>query len=109
MFDGHAMIGLRPCASMDAWVATVVPPRTDKENVASGGRPRAIGSEKTAWMGARSATSLAPGAGVSETVGGVRSTTTVTGADRMTLSERTISATMVYDDSGAAAVSQVYS
>ena len=90
------------------YVGTIAP-SLDSVNVASGERDRTIGSEKATWIGARSMTSTAPGDGVREMVGGVRSTTMVTGADFAVSFENATSAVKTYDASTALVVSHEYS
>ena len=86
-----------------------IAPLFDSVNVASAARERTIGSENATWIGARSMTSPAPGDGVRDRVGGVRSTTIVTGPDRAVSFEKATSAVKTYDASTDLVVSHEYS
>jgi hypothetical protein len=101
-----AIVATRPEGSSVAvvWIA-VVP--IDRLNVVPAGCDSTTASEKKTWMGERSATFVAPGPGDTEaTVGGCRSTTTVTGVDRAVPFESSTSATIACPPSGTTVVSQ---
>ena len=82
-------------------------PPADSVNANPPGDGRTIGSENWTCTGARIATFVLPGAGVRETTcGGVRSTTITTGSEVTVLSDKAISAAIVWVPSVALVVFQ---